>query len=85
MYSVDCKHEELEYCPCCDHVRCKQCGRVWPTVVYHTYPTYPTWPTWPLPPVIWTTTGTYTVITGSTENVHIPNPEPITDSLVTKP
>ena len=48
---MDCKHEHLEHCGQCDTVKCKDCGKMWPTqtIVYPSVPTYPMpfYPTYP--------------------------------------
>jgi hypothetical protein len=70
-----CKHEELEYCPCCGQVRCKKCGQVWgnqPVYVNPVYPTYPWWGVIPPYPAykITCTDIPYTITVGDTKIVY---------------
>ena len=53
---TECKHENVEYCPCCQKVVCKDCGEMWekpsspiwiqPYVVPNELPIYPYTPYW---------------------------------------
>ncbi len=68
-----CKHEELEYCPCCNQVRCKKCGRVWgnrPVNEVYVHPVYPWWgiipPEYPPYKITCNTNVPYTITVGDT-------------------
>ena len=68
-----CAHSVLEFCPHCQEVVCKQCGKEWgkketeyiyvspaPTYPYYPYiPYYPSYPNWIIPYPNNTTAGVF--------------------------